>query len=636
MASTHQTVVRVTSRGFSQFNQRHLVEPDHYWNGLNLRQNNGRLEQTPLVGQFAQMDLLLGEAAASQQHLINMAYNASGDLKYVIVNETNARFASVTNMSGQTLIPVILQTAKPANNTLTGECLLYGFNSTDFSAQGDNIDVEIVTASTFRWRRNGGSWSSSLPIQGETAIGGNGLYVAFQAQGALTDYSNYTPGNKWTWAYASLPNTALVPSTAKFSYSSDTYGRDLYIGGVARNIMRLRNGFLTSVGYSRVYGMHVAVFFGHLFVSQFAQAGTTISDPYDAKTTPFVVGWSHLNNPDQFYNTLINEADQKALPQQQFSELSALGITGMAPWRSLLYVFLADAVWTFQYTGLPNVFQISQLNSNIGSIFRSGVVRTPQALYFIGRNDFYKISEFEPEAIGRKVRNKFFSDILAPTDALFQQTFGFYNPIAKEVVWTYYTTPDYGTTAQCRQVVYNEQTDDWYFRNMPSAQTDVGNPLCAAPLFDSVGQAVYGGVDRVAYDQKFGQSSFTYFDTLNSDLELAHTKPFFETPFFNYGDYFHIKQSDSLFIDAAYTSGLGLNVYSAVKPIIGDGNTTMVQLAQNWVPSLADQRLSLPRQAYRSVAYKFEFEPVPDSPVIGAVFNLFQEFFLGANLQVEK
>lgn len=599
-----------------------------------MHQNNGRLEQTPWLGSLQALSKLTGEVSDTPTRLIRLVNNAAGTLQYLVINETNARYMNPSNTATQSLIPVVLQTAQPNNATLTGQCLLYGINSTDFAAAGNTIDVTIDTASTFKWRRNGGAWSAGLPIQQNTAIGVNGLNVSFQGEGAVTDYVNFTPGDTWTWTRTTMPSLTAVPSTANFCLSSDVYGNDVYIGGVGRNILRLRDDFVTSVGYSRTYGMHVAVFFGHLFVSQFAQAGSGISDPYDAKTTPFTLGWSHLNNPDQFFSTLINEADQKLLPQQQFSDLTNVGITGLAPWRSLLFVFLADSIWNFQYVGLPNVFQASQLNSNIGSIFQAGVVRTPQAIYFIGRNDFYKIEEFEPVPIGRKVRNKFFGEICSIDDSNFQKTFGFYNSTAKEVVWTYWILVS--GNYQVRQIVYNEQTDDWYFRNMPCTASGQSDPRCGATMYNAYTRAVYGYTQTINADQADGSTNNGLKDTFTGGSH-QYTSPYFETPFLSYGNYFNIKQSDSIYIDASWLSGQHLHVYRAVKPYIGDGSASMSLLGQTWTSTLSDQRLSLPRDAYRSIAYKFEFTAAnSNQAVYGAVFNLFQEFFIGPNQQVEK
>jgi hypothetical protein len=636
MPSTHQTLIRMVSRGFNQATQRHLVETDSAWDLLNLHPVNGRLEQTPWLYLHTTLDTSYFTVSSPVRLLRLVNSPLYGGLQYFVITESNPGYIDIFS-GNQFPLPVVLQTAKPANDTITGQCLLYGIKPTNFGVAFSTVDVKIDSGTTFQYRFDSGGWSASITIQPSYQIHASGLTVAFQGQGDITDYTGYTIGNTWSWGVSSLPVPTSPASTSNFAFSSDVYGNDVYIGGVRRNILRLRNDMVTSVGYSKVFGMHVAVFFGHLFVSHFAQAGTSINDPYDSATTPFTIGWSHLNNPDQFFSTLINEADSKLLPQQQFSDLTNLGITGLAPWRSLLFVFLADSIWNFQYVGLPNVMQASQLNSNIGSIFRSGVIRTPQAIYFVGRNDFYKIDEFEPAPIGRKVRNKFFTEICPIDDPNFQRTFGFYNSKAKEVVWTYWIKVPGGY--QVRQVVYNEQTDDWYFRNMPCAASGLSDPYCGTEMYNTYGQAIYGYTQVLYADQPDGVTTGALADTYSPIVGTgAYTEPYFETPYLNYGNYFNIKQSDSLYIDASILSTSGkIRVHQSPQAYVGNGNVSMTALGQYWVSTLSDQRLSLPRQAFRSNAYKFQFTTgVSSTAVYGSIFNFFQEFFIGPNNQIEK
>jgi hypothetical protein len=602
----------------------------------------GRLEQTPWLQTFQALTKLTGETPDTSTHFIKLVKNVAGNLRYLILNETNARFMDPTTPATQTLVPCILQVAKPNNTSLTGECLLYGFNVTDFAAAGDQIDVQIASATTFKVQRNGGGYGSALPISASQLVTVNGLYVAFQGGGALTDFANFTPGDTWSWIrYNVLPSTDYSNTTFNLSYPSASYNTDVYIGGVARNIMRVRDNFITSVGYTRAYGMHVMVFQNHLFISQYApgvyDAVSGIVDSYNAKTTPFVLAWSHLNNPDQLFSTLINEADQKTIPQQEFYELANLGITGLTKWRNLGYVFLTDSISTIQYVGLPNVMFITGLNGSVGSYFKSGVVSTPNGVYFISRSDFHVIRQFEPEAIGQKVRNKFFGEICAISDNNHQRTFGFYNPYSKEVIWTYWVLISAGVY-QVRQVVYNEITDDWYFRNVPSLSSGYSDAYAGCPHYGTFGQNVYGYKQNLYIDQAAGVSTGALTDSYTTVPAPGgvYTTPYFETPFMDYKDPFHIKQSSGMHIDAGWTAGTSVQVSQAASDLIGVGSPTMAALSQVWTPTLAPEvRLSLPRTAYRQVAYRFDMLKTVQ-PVYGAVFNLYQEFVQGPQLTIEK
>jgi len=63
----------------------------------------------------------------------------------------------------------------------------------------------------------------------------------------------------------------------------------------------------------------------------------------------------------------------------------------------------------------------------------------------------------------------------------------------------------------------------------------------------------------------------------------------------------------------------------------------MVAFSESWSPLLASNRLTSPRDAYRTIAYKFQFKPNTSNNYInGAVFNSFEEYFNGPSNQVEK
>ena len=642
MASFFKPTTTYVTRGFDRSRARHLVGPDSCWDLLNLRPVRGRLEQTPWIDTLVTMAHLTGESADTATHLIKQVRDNVQAMQYLIINETNARFVSVNNTATQVLLPCVVQTVKPANITLTGECLLWGHNTTDFNAANDTITVAIHTdGSHFRWNRNGGSWSSDLVIGPQVAVGANGLYVSFQGQGAITDYVNFTVGDTWTWKRLNtVPYNAAEPTTYDFAYTSDNYNSDTYIGGVDRNILRVRNNFITSVGYTRAYGMHVAVFYNHLFISQYAAgvvSGGAVVDTFASATTPNILAWSHLNNPDQLFATNINEADQYTCSQQGFVDLANVGITGLSKWRSLLYVFLSDAIYTCQYVGLPNVMQFDQLNSALGSIFKSGVVRTPMGIYFIGRNDVYVIRSFEPEPIGLKVRSKFFAEVVAGDDVTFQRTTGIYNSFNKEVVWTYFTIVD--SYYQQRQMVYCELTDDWYFRNIPCADSAGSDCTVIGERYDSDGKLLYGYAGNIiATDLDPDVLPDGTHDVVGASP--SYTEPYFETPFLREDtDAWHIKQASALGIDCnwgliADTADttevkVGLNA----TPFVAYDGVAMTDLAQTWTFQSND-RLSLPRVAYRNIAYRFKWIDSA-KPVTDAIFNFFTTFIRGSE-EVEK
>jgi hypothetical protein len=647
-----QTSLRVITRGADQSLQRHLVQPDSAWYLLNMRPRFGRLEQTPWLELLVTLGAVNGETATFSIDLIRRVafLNSFGQRirQYMVVSIYTARLLNPTTLVS-TYIPCVAQTAKPNNATLTGECLLYGHNTGDFNVDTDKIDVQINTSgSLFRWRRNAAPWSADIAIGPSVAIGGNGLYVSFQGQGATTDYTNFTVGDMWTWTRtAALPFSGSVSVLAvnPLVAASDTYANDVYFC-MNRVIMRARNNpvngqtFVTTVGYTRTYGNRCIVFNNHLFVAQYCTgAVTNVNDAFDTSSTPFILAWSHLNNPDQFFATQLNEADQYYLYNQPHADFQGYGITNMVVWRNLLFVFLADAISTVQYVGLPNVMLVQSTNSQVGSISPDGVVKTPNAIYFMGRTDFYRIRDYEPEAFGSKIRTEVFDNlysnggVLSTLASLVSAT---YNAGAKEVIWTYQYNNATLSTSNARQVVYCELTDDWYFRNVPSLETTNLDVSLTAPSmkFDSDQVMLYGSDRSKIYIEQEASSTGT---PITDAAGATYTVPQIDTPYMPQSDGFHVKQGSSLHIDAAYGgNGTGIQVGIIPVALIGDGETAPTTLGQTWTKTLTDTRLTLPRKAYRHIAYRFKFVATAGSYVRNAVFNFYQEFVQYQQNNVEK
>ena len=647
-----QTNLHVISRGADQSLQRHLVSADSAWYLLNMRPHRGRLEQTPWLELLATLGAVNGESTPFSIDLIRRVAFVNAFTQrvkqYMVVSTYTARLLNPTTLAS-TYIPCVAQTAKPNNATLTGECLLYGHNTADFAADGDKIDVQInTTGALFRWRRNATAWSADIAIGPSVAIGGNGLYVSFQGQGATTDYTNFTVGDLWTWTRtAALPYSGTVSILAinPRVAASDTYANDVYFC-MNRVIMRARNNpvngqnFVTTVGYTKTYGNRCVIFNNHLFVAQYCTgAVTTVNDAFNTSATPFVLAWSHLNNPDQFFATQLNEADQYYLYNQPHADFQGYGITNMVVWRNLLFVFLPDAISTVQYVGLPNVMLVQSTNSQVGSISPDGVVKTPNGIYFMGRTDFYRIRDYEPEAFGSKVREQVFSDLFSNSgqlSTLAQLITATYNPGAKEVIWTYWYNNVSSLASNTRQVVYCELTDDWYFRNVPSPETTTSSVSLTAPTmkFDSDQVMLYGSTQSKIYIEQETSSTGT---PITDAAGFTYTVPQIDTPYMPQSDSFHVKQGSSLHIDAAYGgNGTGIQVGIIPVSLIGDGTTSPTTLGQTWTKTLTDTRLTLPRKAYRHIAYQFKFLATAGGYVRNAVFNFYQEFVQYQQNNVEK
>src|SRR5690606_36906739 len=69
---------------------------------------------------------------------------------------------------------------------------LFAEISASFITLGNKLEVEVDSASTFKWRVNGGSFTTSVPIAAEVSLG-SGTKLYFRAT------SGFTPGDAWEW-----------------------------------------------------------------------------------------------------------------------------------------------------------------------------------------------------------------------------------------------------------------------------------------------------------------------------------------------------------------------------------------------------------------------------------------------------
>jgi len=593
---TKHNYTRVPNGGVDRTVEPHLASPDHFYDLLNLRPTVGALRQTaPIVSKVA-LAALASETSSTVRYIDLVRTNAAA-LRYLVLNEQTARYIVPTATGTQTLIPAVTQTKMPNNITNFGEVLLYGFNTTDFSTSGDYIEVEIQSATTFRWNRNGGAWTSGVTVGRALSLGANGLKIDF------LETTGYTASDLWRWTRTeTLPYSSSVSSTKNFSYSSSPYLTDVYLGGIGRNVMRVRDGFITSVGYSRVYGKHVAVFQNHLVVTHYAaaaySAGAT-SDPFAAATTPFMVGWSDLNNPDAFFSTSVNEADIYQLPYNTYSEAVNYGITGTGKWAQTLWLYTADGMSSMDYVGLPNVMQILP-RYTVGSVYPNGLVVTDNGHYFIGRGNIYFFNGGSPRPIADAIRDKFFSELLPldPGDDNSESVIGYYDLFRREVSWIYWTS-----SGQGKQLVYSEQFSRWTFRNLPY-ETD-NKPRAIGRVYNSTSKLLYGGVAKINFDYDSNESTT---NILLDDLaSTGYTQPLAETNDIFYRDLFATKEADSFFLDAGWSSGVtGLELNHSLRNYVSN-SVVFTALADKWTPNLPEGRLSFPRGAGRVFRFRFKF-----------------------------
>jgi len=636
MPSTTQPIPVFPEGGINRATARHRVPLGEWWDVQNMRFHRGRMEQTRQIGVAAGLTTLNSVVPNTPIRLMMPTRTVSNAVRYLILDQQTARYANPDGWA-QTAIPCVLQTKIPDNETINGECLLYGHNVTDFSTAGDKITVEIQTTTTFRWRRNAGTWTSSITVGPEVALGVNGLKVSFQ------DDAGFVAGNLWEWTrQVATPYTGADSSTFNFPFDTTLYDKDVYLGGVERNVMRVRDNFITSVGYVRAYGKYVRLFNNHLVVGHYSRgafSGVTGVVDSSESSTPYTVGWSHLGNPDQFFSTDINEADEYQIPQNEQHEDNNLGITGMEIWAGRLFVFTSDAVTLMSYVGLPTVMQFEHSGPAIGSIFQAGVIKTSLGIYFIARDNVYLFNGSMPQPIGTKVKDRFYAALPRKTDSYYQRTYAFYNPDTKEVGWVYFQQIDTGVY-QPTAMILNEETGEWYFRNLPVDTGSDGLPLCAAPAYDDNDSMIWGRTAEVLQDITPGVNTGAVKDLALADSE-KFTAPQLTTGLIAFDDPFYRKEINTLFLDGygqiAGGGDIAVKVEYAVQNFAENGDVTWVALARKWTNAVKEGRLTELIKAFGYLSLRFTFENEADTTtaVYDCKLNIWQPFIYRGS-DVEK
>lgn len=165
---------------------------------------------------------------------------------------------------------------------------------------------------------------------------------------------------------------------------------------------------------------------------------------------------------------------------------------------SRLVIFTERNIWYGVDTEHPFIFVPEPLDQNIGLVAKKAYVKTPNGLFFMGQEDFYRITQVLPEPIGFRIRNSCFPNI---NKAKIETTFAYYKYSTREVVFCVPTgtneTPD---TA----FVYQLETDSWTIWDV--------DYLCHGTYFDSSNMSYdtlpYGSYDSIT-DSRYDDMGIT-------------------------------------------------------------------------------------------------------------------------------
>lgn len=468
---------------------------------------------------------------------------------------------------------------------------------------GSTLEVDIDGATTFRWRKNGGAYTSLVAIASEVSIDGGNATLYFLAT------SGFTIGTTWTWTRT---DASFADNSGTFEYPLiwNYYKSNLYFNSVDDRMMMMTTDtggtrYVISIGYRPVVGAQACFFDDHLVVGWFntAESGWTASNRHR------VVGWSDKTDVHNFIPTDLNEADQYTLPNTTLFDITGSSpesfITGVDVAQQQLFILTNNEMYTTGAYGLPLVFSfVKYLDLKTVATYYS-TIRAEGGFYILGYNEIYFFNGVSLTPIGAAV-------IQGTENNNFDGTFGVWDPFRRELNIVF------GELLY----VFQEKWQTWYVRRVGFDATD--NPATAINSYD--GTLRCGGASRKRfYEDKTGVQQPAY-----DDAGAAYAEPYLVTQLFG-GSLRTIKEissvhvgaiTDSTGADATYYTKDGSVTYKLSWYNCPAGDFTGISEETHASASITDTTASsiipYPRLSFRSLALALEIQGTSTKPPFGA------------------
>lgn len=333
----------------------------------NLRQSaiRGVLEPTPRFCTFLTYNRGVYNVGAGD-------VTEAADTSAAYFNSAGLYLSSYCAFSSTTVqIQCFKQITVPTGSTATKHCLLVMDSvATASITRGNTYDVEIDGAATFKWRVNGGGWTTLVAI--DLA---NGNIIDTGAHLYWLASTGFTVADAWSWRRTDSSdclNTHQPLRTCRVG------NRIFYVGTSNRiycvDVTTSGTKYIRTVGYRPVYAGRVLFFENHLLL---------LSSKFETTYGSSVYGYlqcSDLNNVDCFLATDTNEADQffLAAPDSNVGNYNLDLYTGFV-YQNRLYIFTRQGIWYSDYSGLPvplNFKLLDGTNTNNIEYYDIAVVRS--------------------------------------------------------------------------------------------------------------------------------------------------------------------------------------------------------------------------------------------------------------------
>ncbi|MGA9884062.1 MAG: hypothetical protein WBQ34_10115 [Candidatus Acidiferrales bacterium] len=305
------------------------------------------------------------------------------------------------------------------------------------------------------------------------------------SKGIILDSSNAVPTIKgYRSRNAPVPYAPALPGTPAGAYVA------LYANGTVSVIAvvetgssttfyRLVSGAWTSVG---VFGVTtgpwyfaqfaddvIATTVGAQFILVANGASGTFAEldataPTYATTVISVAGFAAAYQANQWFNSSAG-TDTSWTPNVQTQSASGFlydlpgNIVAAAPFFRTQIVWKQQAMWLLNYIGGTQVWSSQLLSVATGTWSQSCVVLLPEAVAFLGTDDFYMTQGYAPTRIPNNLKEWFFYQSADTTQLANTQSW--FDPINSVVYWHYVSlTPPFAGVPD-QYVAWNTRNNRW-------------------------------------------------------------------------------------------------------------------------------------------------------------------------------
>lgn len=478
--------------------------------------------------------------------------------------------------NSSTQIKALWRTTEPSSDGVTKGCLLVIQNAGAMTVSlGSTYDVEIDGATTFKWRVNGGAYTTGVTIN---LTSGNAIDAGAVRLYWLAD-SGFTVTDAWSWTRTdglsddnatalSIPNVYITDTCLWFRAYDGSVGVIESIGNATPCIR--------SAGYRNITCTDFGYFEDHLFL--FGPGAVVVN--------------SDVTDLDNFTATDVNEADSKTLPlDSQVPTQTALNVYGGGVLAGRLYVVTDSGIFYTDYHGLPTVFSYKKLiphnfdNNND----HNTVVSSPRGLYiltpdslFLFNGQLSKVVDFNVPTVAtvdRMVYNAFFNELIISWEVT-----GFLLVYQEKYNTFYIRFTDFSTSG-VTGVSYNALTGSLYLGTVSRVILVEDTDMSGTPVFDSNDGTAYA-TPKIITQLVGGVSG------------VKETAPVYVAP-------------------RVVTGGSGYYTDSTVKLVLGwftsdNGELTGLSVSTDanayWSSASVGGMISYPRVSYRYIAFQLTTE----------------------------